>query len=159
MKATDWSGRECTKTGMRLGAIGPGRCPRAIGTSAGVKLQVCWRFCWFNRCHCPCCCALCGGRVGLDSRRQPSTRSHSSRRSDGHRQGIRMETVDILVFAAARSSSGATADHERSPASPGMARPSLCATCRRDFRAPGQIQDRNPIVKAWARDFYLHDFV
>ena len=48
----------------------------------------------------------------------------------------------------ARSSSGATADHECSPAPPGMARPSLCATGRRNFRAPRQIQDRNPIVKA-----------
>ena len=37
MKATAWSGPACTKTGMRPGAIGPGRCPRGIGTSAGVK--------------------------------------------------------------------------------------------------------------------------
>ena len=61
--------------------------------------------------------------------------------------GIRMETVDILVFAAARSSSGTTAAHECSPGWPGMARPSLCATCRRNFRVPRQIRDLT-IVKA-----------
>ena len=47
----------------------------------------------------------------------------------------------------ARSSSGTTADHKCSPAPPDMARPSLRAPCRRNFRAHRQIQDRNPIVK------------
>ena len=89
------------KTGMyqaivRLGAIGPDRYPPVIGTSAGMKLQVCWRFCWFNRCHCPFCLSSMQWAPQLDRRRQLSTNGHSSRRLNGRRQGIRMETMDIL---------------------------------------------------------------
>ena len=40
------------------------------------------------------------------------TRSYSPRRPDGRREGIRAETLDLLAFPAARSSSSARADHE-----------------------------------------------
>ena len=98
-------------------------------------------------------------RVGLAGRAQHRARFDSDRGPPGRLAGLRAATLDLLAFPATRSSRSAGADHERLPTPPTMARSSLCATCRRDFRGPRQIQDRNPIATTWARDFYLHAFV